>query len=735
MAGRSLGACPHPSEGSEPPHRVQKRKTSMDENLLLASKRPQLARSTTASISLCERCQAIKWAKFTEPPAAKKGRRVLNLPYLNRRRLGDSSCPICQLIAQVVPRDLDGKHCQLQALSSSRTILGRELCASQRNEGHHCTVLFPVLKSKSDDGTEGQHIENDWREAGCLALLEAGHQDKLLETKPRPLSPLINFSLIKRWLKYCEEHHRKTCSMTGDSNGNVPGLRVIDCESEKTIDAPANCTYVALSYVWGKPAEPPSLEDIQNPRDSTVEFPKVISDALEVTRLLGKRYLWVDKYCIEQKPGPLKTKQVGQMHEIYSCACVTLVAAAGEDSSYGIPGIGAKQRLPMEHLEVDDVSIIRMFPHTSTQIFQSVWASRGWTYQEGFLSPRRLIFTDHEVSYLCNAMHHTETVRKPLPLPETEIERDIASFLEIMPSVPSLYGSKDEHWRQLKQKQLPNFTRRQLTEKSDSIKAVLGLLRSLESSGIRHIYGIPVRRVSTSPSDRVAFCLAWHHEATAERYHEFPSWSWSGWIGGICMREPDVFYSGDHQIELMEEDYHTTLSLQDWFSEQMQKSDPTGTSAPRVLHISAMTIRIRLENKSWDGLNKMHSVQSQLAGMSYMDGIHAVLPIREDVTALAYAYMDENVSLDAEILGLILQAESRKSRYTILLLRHDKDHYQRVGLIGVSSCDMTRPTAPENSDPQTVYVDKGGAPIDRFTRDDKPPLWVQTAVRRAVSIK
>jgi len=141
-----------------------------------------------------------------------------------------------------------------------------------------------------------------------------------------------------------------------------------------------------------------------------------------------------NQQCIDQSPGPSKNAQIAQTDKIYSSARLTLVAAAGEDSSYGLPGIGTKGRLPMESLTIDNITITSMPPHLFTQISRSTWAKRGWTYQEGYLSPRRLVFTEYEVAYLCNTILCTEAVQKPEVLTNSAKKAEISDFLGIIPN-------------------------------------------------------------------------------------------------------------------------------------------------------------------------------------------------------------------------------------------------------------------------------------------------------------
>jgi hypothetical protein len=73
--------------------------------------------------------------------------------------------------------------------------------------------------------------------------------------------------------------------------------------------------YVALSYVWGPPSG---------------DWPKTILDAVEVTKQLGEKYLWVDRLCINQSNLQEKQFLISKMDAIYEGAEFTIVAAAGD---------------------------------------------------------------------------------------------------------------------------------------------------------------------------------------------------------------------------------------------------------------------------------------------------------------------------------------------------------------------------------------------------------------------
>ncbi|KAH7093560.1 heterokaryon incompatibility protein-domain-containing protein [Paraphoma chrysanthemicola] len=92
--------------------------------------------------------------------------------------------------------------------------------------------------------------------------------------------------------------------------------------------------YACLSYVWGKPLGPGA--DLSLAPNS---LPKTISAAMTVAIQLDIRYLWVDRYCIDQEDSPEKNHLIQNMASIYQAARITIVAASGNDPHDGLPGI------------------------------------------------------------------------------------------------------------------------------------------------------------------------------------------------------------------------------------------------------------------------------------------------------------------------------------------------------------------------------------------------------------
>ena len=88
--------------------------------------------------------------------------------------------------------------------------------------------------------------------------------------------------------------------------------------------------FAALSYVWGGVGENHGLVNNSLPAD----VPLVIDDAMEATRRLGYRYLWIDRYCTPQDNHGDKHIQIQKMNAVYGSATVTVIAAGGDDPAY-----------------------------------------------------------------------------------------------------------------------------------------------------------------------------------------------------------------------------------------------------------------------------------------------------------------------------------------------------------------------------------------------------------------
>ncbi|KAK1660160.1 heterokaryon incompatibility protein-domain-containing protein, partial [Colletotrichum godetiae] len=202
------------------------------------------------------------------------------------------------------------------------------------------------------------------------------------------------------WIDNCKEDHDSVCNRIENREVlAVPGMKLIDCETLHIKPAHESMPWVALSYVWDQTIT------LSHQRGGPLIWGNTsasVKDAITVTRGLGYRYLWIDKYCIDQEDEREIEDQIRRMDLIYSNAEITIVAAAGLNETYGLPGVGLADRLKQDVLRLGDITVINTGPHPACYVeLTSRWSTRGWTFQEGLLSQRRIIFTEYQTFFEC----------------------------------------------------------------------------------------------------------------------------------------------------------------------------------------------------------------------------------------------------------------------------------------------------------------------------------------------
>lgn len=82
------------------------------------------------------------------------------------------------------------------------------------------------------------------------------------------------------------------------------------------------------------------------------------------------------------------------------------MAAAGDNADAGLPGVHSRFRnVNQRKLLVEDmescIEIAEVLPNLAGMVDRSLWNTRGWTFQERFLSRRCIFFTDVQVYFRC----------------------------------------------------------------------------------------------------------------------------------------------------------------------------------------------------------------------------------------------------------------------------------------------------------------------------------------------
>ncbi|TGO52232.1 hypothetical protein BCON_0145g00140 [Botryotinia convoluta] len=437
--------------------------------------------------SLCSECQGVDWKDLVERPLD---------PEFTRKRVYYESasgplgaCRILSIIKNDDGEEWEGRQFNVRHLEvttlESQVLLHPPTC----RQGSLTLLQIGSWHTFDNETGWGWSYGQGKR---YIALFGPGED-------PAPFKiPLFieDYSWIQNDISECCKRHLSCLSIRSLF---VPGLLVIDCLAGSStlsiVSEPKSCQYVALSYVWG------------SAQDTSTEVAAVIKDAIKVTMKLGMRFLWVDKYCVPQNDSE-KHRLIHSMDKIYSQAYITIIAAAGKTAADGLPGISTISRVAQMETEIDECIFLEL-PSIIGSTRASTWAQRAWTYQEGLLSTRCLVFTDRGVLYHCRGRYTEESVQQL-------IHPNTAAFMNNWRFLSTYFATKETKYHAL-QVLIAEYTRRDLSYPRDSLDAFLGVFAEHE----RH------NEALVSPCSKVLLVLK-----SASRSVSMPSHIW-----GLPLRE------------------------------------------------------------------------------------------------------------------------------------------------------------------------------------------------------
>lgn len=282
-----------------------------------------------------------------------------------------------------------------------------------------------------------------------------------------------------------------------------------------------------------------------------------MEDAIHVTKALDIRYLWVDRYCIDQTNEEEKHHTICNMDVIYEGAFITIIAASGDGPDAGLPGVEQTPRSQLEFKFLDN-GWYTVFQNPRVDIRKSIWSIRGWTYQEMLLSRRRLVFTPSQIYFQCEKGHCVENAAQigdKDDMPNSGIRHATEGF----PRLGTAYTDTYIYDR------LEEYYYRQFSFNVDITKAFIGVLHAFdledwslpprvpqrESHGVvhwatssssrhlraSHVHGVPLFYFDEVPTERsrksFLVGLTWKVSGNStwpvllQRSLVFPSWSWA----------------------------------------------------------------------------------------------------------------------------------------------------------------------------------------------------------------
>lgn len=243
----------------------------------------------------------------------------------------------------------------------------------------------------------------------------------------RSAIPLIqSIQAAQEWMRSCLDNHEQCQKNTqphtyptrllelGDHN-----IRLIVPEGDK-LSGP----YAALSYCWG-----PNPSFIRLTADNIQEFrvtipytslPIAFQEAVQITKTLGIRYLWIDALCIIQSGSGSSEDwqfECGRMQEVYSKCIINIsLAQSAHPNESCLGGHTLDSILPFETditYKADALGTEKT--HTFTVLSQDYFrealyrqpiGSRAWVMQERLLATRVLTVGHGELFWDCQKIPH-----------------------------------------------------------------------------------------------------------------------------------------------------------------------------------------------------------------------------------------------------------------------------------------------------------------------------------------
>ncbi|KAI1138470.1 HET-domain-containing protein [Hypoxylon sp. FL0543] len=357
-------------------------------------------------------------------------------------------------------------------------------------------------------------------------------------------------AMVASWQQKCLDAH-PNCAK-GKTHGELP-TRVIDIGEIETShirlyeSKGKKAPYTALTHCWGGPIPSSTTEANVTERFRLVnidDLPQNFRDAIEVTRILGIRYLWVDALCIIQDSKADWLCEAGKMSSVFAGATVVISAL---DATTSTTGFMKADRIPLAIIN-DEYAVQKMLPKINDYFLTCPLVRRGWCMQERLLAPRLLHFGKEQMFWECQTQLISEDGRRYSDELRTHV---MAEFMKIRIRMGiSVAEGSELEWRTWYQL-LEEYTRRDFSVSTDKLPALAGAAALFKSTKPAATY------VAGLWKEDLARGLLWaaHHVQIPGRTHwnlsptseivelrkppqrRAPSWSWAALDGQLDFYE------------------------------------------------------------------------------------------------------------------------------------------------------------------------------------------------------
>jgi hypothetical protein len=466
---------------------------------------------------------------------------------------------------------------------------------------------------------------------------------------------------VQAQLDECREKHAHCPKFKTNLPTRVIG---VGCEGEDPalhLSLPSERdSYLALSYCWGGPQKVvTTLASLQSMRNgiSLDSLPKTIQDAINLTRQLGFKYLWVDALCIIQDNEADKIAEINAMGAVFKNAALTIAAGSAAGASEGF-----LDEAPQPHgfsmpfkLPTGNIGSIRFVMPSKSPPYPNPLDTRAWTLQEAMMSSRIMYFGRTGVQWECRSSHwdlildhNAETPPGPrLPshlFPDKHEAGKLSNF------------ALAKVWKTL----VEDYSSRALSFPGDRLPALAGIAGEIQKSlGKEDVYLAGMWKTFLINQ------LGWYKRFDSRsnqhenRSSECPSWSW------ISITSAVTFDEVQHK-EAVLVDYNTRLAHED---------APLGRVGGGILVLRAHVVQMSwATRKGLSHRSKFHLDSGQSKGDHQHGNRYLLLGRTRQRLAI----------------GLILQST-------------DDGHFVRIGQLKISNPDVEK-VWPKDTEQQTVTI-------------------------------
>lgn len=359
----------------------------------------------------------------------------------------------------------------------------------------------------------------------------------------RPINKVLgsepSLAFARECLETCLSSHGKTCQQLVPAH--MP-FRLVDVGSNtnelpRLIHGEKPVSYCALSYCWGGDQEYKTTKQNLSQYLEGICLPlhaKTIQDAIQVTRALHVRYLWIDALCIVQDDEDDITAEISRMPQIYKGACVTILAASSSSSQEGFLHPRRNRdlvfRLPYRRPDGLLGSVVLLNEGNEIdESFPEPIKDRAWTLQESLLSARQLHFGTTHLTWRCHKSKRLDGSEKEL----TRSRKRHEAQLEPWPPARDMkYAKILELWHEV----VYDYSGRRMSVASDKLVALSGIAEDFAHVMAANSGASTVRYLAGLWSEDISRQLLWTRASLSDQSevpprprpaYRAPSWSWA----------------------------------------------------------------------------------------------------------------------------------------------------------------------------------------------------------------